>query len=249
MVKQFFLLCLMGLTTSLVHAEKINLKGSDGFDLYGDYKAASSHSSKGVLMLHQCNADRGMYIDLAAQLAESGFSSMSLDFRGFGESSTQEMSITAIRSKAKSREHYFELVEKAGLGSHRKNDVELAYQFLLEKLGDEASISVIGASCGGTQAVVLAQKHNLNSFIFFSSGMNDATIELFSNVSHVPALMIAAQKDEYTFKSLNKIFLAAESKKTRLLSYKGNGHGIPLFKQDPGLQDMMVEWFKQHSTD
>jgi dienelactone hydrolase len=246
MLRKLVLLIGLGLSATASQGVEIKLTGQDGFQLYGDYVAASHGQGKGVLMLHQCNADRSMYESLATQLAKSGISSMSLDFRGYGDSVTDEISIAAIREKASSREHYFEIQNQLGLGKNRSHDVELAYRYLLGKLDDNARISIIGASCGGTQAVLLAQKHKPQSFIFFSAGMNQETIELFDQVSDVPALIVTAQDDTNTFVSSNQIFLNANNEDTRLLSYKGEGHGIPLFKQDQNLESMMVIWFGQH---
>ena len=158
------LFCFMAFSS---HAAEIKLQGRDGFNLYGDYTASARPVSKGVLMLHQCNDDRSMYLGLAKLLAANGISSMSLDFRGYGDSITEELSITAIRSKATSRKHYFVLLQALGLGKHRADDVEIAYQYLVEKLGKEAQVSFIGASCGGHQAVILAQKFKPLSFVFF----------------------------------------------------------------------------------
>ena len=244
MIKNKLFVLGLGLVINTILADEVNLKGKDGFNLYGDFVEANVTSNKGVLMLHQCNADRSMYEDLAASLAKSGISSMSLDFRGYGDSTTDEVSFAAIRSKATSREHYMEMTNKVGIGAHRSDDVEIAYQYLLKKLGNHGNISLIGASCGGGQSIILAQKHKPESFIFFSSGMNQATIDQFKKVSDVPALIIVSQGDEYTFKSSNRIFLDAENQQSRLISYKGDAHGFPLFKQDPNLKAVMVEWFK-----
>jgi alpha-beta hydrolase superfamily lysophospholipase len=249
MFQKILITSLACLLIQAAQADIVNLKGKDGFKIYGDFvagKSASNNSSitKGVLMLHQCNADRSMYEGLAKQLSSSGISSMSLDFRGFGDSKVNGQSISDIRAKAKSRKHYFEMLDELGIGGHRPDDVEIAYQHLKMNLATDASISIIGASCGGTQAVLLAQKHRPDSFIFFSSAMNDETRELFNKMSDIPALFIAAQEDGNTFTSLSKAFLDAKSNDTRLVSYKGSGHGIPLFKQDRTLQSTMVEWFK-----
>ena len=244
MINRLILTLSISFAVFTAQAEEIKLSGKDGFSLYGDFISANKKSAKGVLMLHQCNAERSMYGGLAKRLSDSGINSLSLDFRGFGDSTTEEVSLAKLRKKATSREHYFEMVNKLGIGSHRSVDVEIAYQYLLAKLGSNAKISLIGASCGGVETVILAQKHKPESFIFFSSGMDDETVDLFNKVSDVPALIIASQGDEYTFKSSNKIFLNAKSPTTRLLSYKGNGHGIPLFKQDPYLESKMADWFE-----
>ena len=248
MFKQLLTVAIIGLSSSIALAEKVELKAHDGFSVFGDFTKSKTPSNKGVLMLHQCNAERSMYVDLAKGLSKAGISSMSLDFRGFGESIVEGQSIADFRAKAKSRKHYFEMLDKANIGMHREKDVEQAYQYLVGKLGDNASISIIGASCGGTQAVLLSQKHKPDSFIFFSSAMSDKTRGIFKEMSDVPALFIAAQEDGGTFTSLNKAFLDAKSDKTRMLSYKGNGHGLPLFKQDPSLKGMMIKWFGVNSA-
>ena len=243
-MKKIILIVTLFLTALSVHAEKIQLEGKDGFKIYGDYTAAKIMTHKGVIMLHQCNAERSMYQGLAQSLAANNISSMSLDFRGFGDSVTNEISLKALREKATSRENYFEMTNKLGIGTHRIDDVEIAYQYLLGKLGDQANISVIGASCGGAQALNLAKNHKMSSFIFFSSGMNERNSQLFHELSETPALIIAAQEDEFTFNSANEIFKGAKNDQSRLLLYKGAGHGLPLFKQDPNLENVMVEWFK-----
>ncbi|MCF6320098.1 MAG: alpha/beta hydrolase [Proteobacteria bacterium] len=222
---------LIVLYSATIHAKEVQLKGLDGFDIYIDYTAASNPGDNGVLMLHQCNADRSMYAGLAEKLAAEGISSVSLDFRGYGDSITDKIDTIKLKEKATSRKHYFEMQSKLGLGSHRQDDVEIAYQYLLNKLGKEVKIAFIGASCGGTQAVLLAQKHEPVSFIFFSAGMSQETQDLFTKVSAVPALMIASQGDTGTFESINTIFSTAQSDKTRMLSYKGKAHGRPLLFQ------------------
>lgn len=136
-------------------------------------------------------------------------------------------------------------LEKA-TGSHRVNDEEIAYQYLFAQLGDGAKVSVIGASYGGGQAMNLAKNHKLESFMFFSSGMNETNQKLFNELSVIPALIITAQDDEFTFKSANSIFENAKNNQSRLQLYKGNGHGLPLFKLDPSLENVMVEWYKLH---
>ncbi len=228
-------------------AETVRFTGKDDFIIYGDYtKASNRDSSKGVLMLHQCNNRRTMYDGLATSLAEAGFHSMSIDFRGFGESVTDEVSIENIREKATSREHFFEMFDKLALGKNRGTDVELAYNYLIAKLGSDAKVSVIGASCGGHEAIKLALKHEPESFIFFSSGMDEEVKGLFDQVSEVPALIIAAEGDTFTFESSNEIFLKAKNEDTRLLLYKGKDHGLPLFAKDPDLENLMVRWFQRH---
>lgn len=124
-------------------------------------------------------------------------------------------------------------------------DVNAAYKKLVEKVGRN-NIAFIGASCGGEQGIKLAKKYQPKSFIFFSAPMNEATVADFAKLSHIPAMIIAAQGDIPTFKSSNEIFLTAKNKETRLFSYKGKGHGEPLFELDLNLDKVMITRLKQY---
>lgn len=228
-----------------LYAEQIEIKAADGFILSANYEAAMQDSKKGVLMLHQCNADKTMYSDLAKSLGKANIHSLALDFRGYGESITDKFSREKMRASAKSKDDYYAQVRKVR-SDYWEADVIAAYETLAAKVGSD-NISFIGASCGGVESIKLAKKYNPKSFVFFSSGMNDDITTDFNQLSAIPALIIASQGDEYTFKSSNKIFLDAKNTKTRLLSYKGDGHGHPLFKQDTNLENIMVDWFVVNS--
>ncbi|MBV1910997.1 MAG: alpha/beta fold hydrolase [Kangiellaceae bacterium] len=227
-----------------VHAKEVTLKAEDGFVLSASYKSPQQPSKKGVLMLHQCNEEKGMYSELAELAASTGFHTLALDFRGYGKSVDDTYSLTKMRKKSLSRDDYFSNVRKMR-GDHWPSDVKIAYQYLSKKVGGD-NISFIGASCGGGQSLTLAKRFKPKSFTFFSSGMNDERIAQFVALSDTPALIIASQGDEYTFKSSKKIFDQAKNKQTRLHLYKGNGHGLPLFSQDQNLKNVMVDWFALH---
>jgi|GEM_PF-3284145 len=225
-------------------AEKIVLEAKDGFKLAASYVAADSPTKNGVLMLHQCNAHKGMYGKLAKSLAKQGVSSLALDFRSYGDSVTDEVSRKVFRENSKNRDEFVKKI--IAVREYWPDDVKIAYEYLVEKVGSH-SISFIGASCGGVQALKLAQQHKPNSFIFFSSGMDEENIQLFENVSDIPAMIIAAEGDTHTFKSSKVIYKRATTDKTKLKTYKGDGHGFPLFKKDPKLEQEMVDWFKANS--
>jgi len=228
-------------TTNLL-AEKIAIKTADKFNLVADYTASKVKSTRGVLMLHQCNADRTMYKDLAENLANNGIHSLALDYRGYGESVNEKYSLKKIKESATDENDYWTKVDLI-VEKFWQSDVQAAYEFLVKKTGSD-DISFIGASCGGTQSIQLAKKYKPRSFTFFSAGMTEKTISDFQELSDIPALVIASVDDKYTFKSSNIIFLGAKNNNSRMISYKGKAHGKPLFKQDQNLEHTMVEWFK-----
>ncbi len=237
LINMVLLLC----TTNIL-AEMMTIKTVDKFHLVADYTAANVKSTRGVLMLHQCNADRTMYKGLAENLAKNGIHSLALDYRGYGESVNDKYSLKKIRESAKDEKDYWAKVDLL-VKKFWQSDIKTAYKVLVEKTGS-SDISFIGASCGGTQSIQLAKKHKPKSFIFFSAGMTDKTISDFESLNEIPALIIASVGDKYTFKSSNTLFLGAKNSNSRMISYKGKGHGKPLFEHDENLENTMVEWFK-----
>jgi len=237
---RYFALLGLALISSLANAEQVEIVAKDNFKLVADY--LEGEKSAGVLMLHQCNADRQMYKSLAKALKAKGIHSLALDFRSHGDSVSKEYSRKELRKNAKSREEYYAASRKIR-EQYWEKDTKIAYEFLKQKVGSD-NISFIGASCGGVQSIYLAEKVKPKSFTFFSSGMSEPVIKKFVKQSEIPALIIAAQGDKYTYNSSKIIYEKAKSEDTRMLLYKGDGHGIPLFKQDPKLQESMVEWFE-----
>jgi pimeloyl-ACP methyl ester carboxylesterase len=77
----------------------VDLKSTDGTVLKATFFPASK-PGPGVLLLHQINRDRKSWDSMAAQLAAAGIHSLTLDFRGFGESGTRLENLSdAERSK------------------------------------------------------------------------------------------------------------------------------------------------------
>lgn len=246
MKKQIIYLLTIFFLSLNVSAERVTLNAKDGFQLVANFVDAGSNAKFGVLMLHQCNADKSMYSKLAKLLGEHSVTSLALDFRGFAGSTTPTFSRKLLRENSKSRKDFINKIKE--VNKFWQEDVELVYEYLATKIGSD-KISIIGASCGGYWAVKLAQKIKPQSLVIFSSGMDEKGMAAFNHVSDIPALIIAAQDDVYTFNSSNKIFLSAKSPQTRLYVYKGNGHGRSLFKHDPNLENIMVDWFLNRGLD
>ena len=103
---------------------------------------------------------------------------------------------------------------------------------------------MIGASCGGSQAITLAEKENISAISFFSSAQSDENIKRYkSSLSEKPTLIIAAEEDGRTYTSAQELFLTAQNPKSKFISYKGNTHGYPLYEIDHNLESTIVEWF------
>ncbi len=226
---------------------EMTLTGQDNFKLKTDYFQSKSEtkSNRAVLMLHQCNYNRSMYNNIGQQLAEQGIHALSLDFRGFGESVDDKFSVEKIRELPQEErgKHWQQM------SAHWPSDVKIAYNFLKQKLSSDGSIGVIGASCGGSQAITLAEKESVSAIGFFSSAQRDENIARYKeSLADKATLIIAAEDDGRTFTSAQQLFTTAKHKSTKLISYKGNGHGYPLYEVDKGLEGTIVNWFDSQLT-
>src|SRR6267142_2442044 len=72
-------------TTLLAEKKDVTIAVGDGFALKGSLYS-SGKAGPGILLLHQCNADRQIYDTLGNMLSAAGYNALTLDFRGFGGS-------------------------------------------------------------------------------------------------------------------------------------------------------------------
>lgn len=240
LIQVLITLILLTFTTLASHAKEITLTATKNTTLKADYFASNITSNRAVLMLHQCNYNRTMYDDIGKQLAKLGIHALSLDFRGFGGSVNAQYNIEHLAAlpRDEQRPAFRKMAEEWS------NDVQLAYDFLKNKAQGDKNIGVIGASCGGSQAIILAQNSPVKALSFLSSGQNKTYIERYqNNLASKPTLIIAAEEDGNTYTSAQAIFEVAAHKHSQLLSYKGAEHGYPLFKTDPHLAGNIVQWF------
>jgi dienelactone hydrolase len=225
-------------------ATEIDLTASDGFSLKSDYyqanKTENTTNNRAVLMLHQCNYNRTMYNDIGKQLAQRGIHALSIDFRGFGDSISNEFNVTTLRKLPKAERGQ----AWSKMSSHWPNDVQLAFNYLKQKVGNQGSVGIIGASCGGSQAIILAEKENINAIGFFSSSQRDENIARYDKaLGEQPTLIIASEDDGRTFTSAQQLFKTAKHPSSKMLSYKGSMHGYPLLDSDKQLTKTIVAWF------
>jgi dienelactone hydrolase len=220
-------------------ADELTLSTDKGFALKASYYESNKPSDKAVLLLHQCNYNRSMYNDIGQELSEQGIHALSLDFRGFGESTNDVFNVEKIQTLPREERR------KAwrAMSAHWPTDVQLAYNHLTSKLAGKGTVGVIGASCGGSQAITLTEKNPISAIGFFSSGQRDENIARYKKImAHKPTLIIASEGDTGTYESAQKLFKASTNESSKLIAYKGGDHGYPLLDRDNKLASYIVAW-------
>ena len=206
-----------------VTAAKVTIDSADGVKIIGTYLTTPKPNSPALLLLHQWQSDRHSYDDFAKQMHEKGFAVLSIDGRGFGESTRKAdgSTIAAGRSDAD---------VKAMLG-----DVEAAFNYLAKQQNvDATKIGIVGASYGSSLAIIYAADHpNVSAVALLSPGLDYfgkmPTEPAVKKYGDRPLLLVAANDDADSADAVKK--LAGDSNaKYQTKIYDKGGHGTALFR-------------------
>ncbi|MBZ0266628.1 alpha/beta fold hydrolase [bacterium] len=211
----------------------LGIATADGLELRATYYAAAG-PGPGVLLLHQCNGDRRAWTEVATAMAEGGMHVLAIDFRGFGESTNG--SNRAFRAQHQELWPQFD------------DDVERSLSFL-ESLPDVNAdrIGVMGASCGGSQALLTSLRNpEIRAVAFLSTNLpwiDRTEVDAFEANTRIAILSIAAVDDTDAASVERRMFAGSAHPDSRLILYKGDRHGVTLFEQDPDLPGVIAAWF------
>jgi dienelactone hydrolase len=212
----------------------IDLAASDGATLKATYFAAAK-PGPGVLLLHQCNRQRKVWDQLAQQLADAGINVLTLDLRGFGESSGTPM------DKMTPQEAQVQAEKWPG-------DIDAAFQYLVSQPGVKRDvIGVGGASCGVNDSIQTARRHpgEVKSLVLLSGGSDSAGRQFLRQAAELPVLAAVADDDEFraTVDVLPWIFSVSSNPGKKFVHYATGGHGSDMFAVHPELRGVIVDWY------
>jgi len=223
-----------GTSANISAEQKVTINSPDGLRIVGTLYPADKPNSPAVLLLHQWQSDRHSYDDFAKQMQSKGFAVLSIDGRGFGESTraADGMAVPAERSDS---------AVKTMLG-----DVDAAFEFLSrQKNVDPARVGIVGASYGSSLAIMYAAGDpKVKAVALLSPGLN-----YFGNMQTEPAvkkygdrplLLVAANDDKESADSVNQLKNASANAKIESKIYDKGGHGTSLLNAGLGLDDLLA---------
>lgn len=189
----------------------------------------------GVLLLHQCNSDRKSWDPLATELTNVGFHVVTVDYRGYGESGGDRISDPAQRRTV--------MTERWPL------DVEAVYAAMVgfgsSRGLDKSRMAVGGASCGVTQASILATKRNdIKALVLLSGQASEEGKAYLAKTNDVAVFGAAAEGDVNAAKGIDAAVSASKNPHKVLKIIKGSAHGVPMFNEAPDLLPAIVDWLK-----
>jgi alpha/beta superfamily hydrolase len=200
------------------HAQSadVSFKASDGFDLKGTFHPVA-RGGPAILLLHQCNADRRIYDQLATMLSVAGYNVLALDFR------------------QGSRDKWPGDVDAA-----------LSFLTSQSTVNGRA-LGVVGGSCGVNQAIHAARRHAAVRTLVLLSGGTDPEGENFvKDAARVPIFGVASEEDTDAAAAIRKVVGLSTNRESRVEMLKDAGHAASMFSKQPELQADIVIWFRSN---
>jgi dienelactone hydrolase len=211
----------------------VTVKSPDGITLKATYYSPGK-PGPGLMLLHQCNRDRGAWEPLAKSAAARGFHVMAMDYRGYGESQGDR----------------FESAQEQGpiIATKWPGDVDAAFAWFMAQPGvDKERIGAAGASCGVNQAVQLARRHpGVKTAVLLSGGVTADARMYLQQSPWMPVLASASLDDGTTVDDMRWILGWSRNSDSRFVEYTAAGHGTDMFAVEKGLEPLMLQWFETH---
>ena len=190
---------------------------ADGLHL--DARLFAADPDRLVILLHMYQVNQESWFGAARQIRDHGYSALTLDFRGYGDSDGDVEPADAVE------------------------DVRAALAFAQAR--GYAHVVLVGASMGGTAAIVTAASEPVDGLLTLSAPGQFRGLDADAAVRHldVPLAMIAASGDtssELTLKTFeDKAFVDARW----ALLVDGNAHGTALLDSS-GSARVMAKLFE-----
>ena len=235
-MKQLWLAAIVVLfltTPSIAEKKDITIPGADGFNLKGTLYL-SSKPGPGVLLLHQCNADRQIYDNLGTMLSTAGYNVLAFDFRGFGDS--------------KAGEYTDPTTQQQKIMDRMPADVDAALGFLTSQpVVNSRALGIVAGSCAVNEAVHASQRRPEIRTLVVLSGGTDAEGEAHIKTSpKLPIFGAASEEDTEPAAAVKKLVGVSPNRDSQVEMFKGAGHAASMFAKQPDLEADIVIWFRSN---
>ena len=219
---------------ALPEVQTVQIKAADGLTLVGDYYPVLTDSGQprpAVLLLHIIGSNRHSWLPLIPSLWDTGYSVLTVDLRGFGDTGG-EINWSAANT-----------------------DVQTWLDWLREQPEVRPdAISIIGASIGANLALIgCANDADCVTAIALSPGLIYYSLKPDINqLNKRSALLLASQNDHYSADSVKQMVSGANGDIGARI-YGGTAHGTHLFegsdKVREGLIAAIINWLDEHMPD
>jgi len=201
-------------------------------------------SDKGVVLLHQKGGTKKDYRDLQLKLANAGFTSIAVNYRGNENSGTLEDKHHYLKPDDSDNSIFQDLWKDAIAGK----------EFLIKEAHvDPDKIALVGGSIGSSTAVrTLAHDPNFQAVVLLSPGVKYIGIDIMEDLKKfpdIPTFITYATKAKNEDFSANMVKNMHPNPKNVVISPIpadfSQGHATNAFKFRPSLMDDIVSFIKK----
>ena len=229
------------LVKKITAANPVTFAVDDDFSLSGNFYLGDTLGA-GVLLLHDCSHSSKSYAVLGELLAEQDINALAIDFRGYGESTSELFSHKIMKHKVKNIVSY--QAEVAMLRSYWEKDVLYAYNYLRSKIGNEQPISIVASGCAVNEAVQIADKMRVNSFVILSPIMDYMEKENYKNLIDIPAYFVSSAHHSDSFLTAQELFSWNGDSRSTTQVFKGVNQGHTLLSRNKFLAKNLATWLR-----
>jgi pimeloyl-ACP methyl ester carboxylesterase len=170
-------------------------------------------------------SDQTSWFPFATTLAETGdYTVLTFDFRGYGESTGDKQ---------------FDRID---------TDLESAFEYMRDALSIE-EIFIIGASMGGTAALIAGERLSVAGIVSISSPSQFPPLDAEATVGGItaPKLFITSEDDVPAERSQEQFWELAQEPKEQVI-YEGDAHGTDIFDSPNGkaLEQRLLDFLEAH---
>lgn len=196
----------------------VQFRTSDGLTLTG---RLFGNGRVGVLLAHMLPADAASWYPTARRLARDGYLALAFNFRGYDGSQGTKSTASA------------------------PTDIKAARDLLVRS--GARSYAFVGASTGGTAAIVAAEAQDPLALVAISAPLRFAGLDAVLAAGRVqrPVLLLAAKDDQPAIQSLETFSRALPNPDTKV--FDGSAHGTNLLASHPEAVDAIVTFLERYA--
>lgn len=208
----------------------VTLKAPDGTELEATYYSPG-RPGPGLMLLHQCDADRTSWASLAGKAAERGYHVLALDYRGYGASGGERFDTFQEQQPI--------------IDGKWPGDIDAAFDWLAAQDGvDRNRIGAAGASCGVNQSLLLARRHpEVKTVVLLSGGSTPPAREYLRQTPGLPVFAAASRDDGDAVNMMKWLLGWSRNASNKFVEFEAAGHGTKMFDVERGLPPMILDWF------
>jgi pimeloyl-ACP methyl ester carboxylesterase len=209
-------------TTEPPKTVAVSFRTSDGLTICGDF--ADAKTDRGVVLLHQWNADASTWRPYLTAFVDKGISVLAIDARGYG------------RSEQQGNQRFAPTWD---IG----HDVAGAVELLQEK--GCKRIGIAGSSYGANNALLYAAAHpEVLAVALLSPGENYHGLKIAdaANQYKGKAFVLLSEGDRGVGRALDILRSGLGDRLTSIL-LKGDAHGTRMLEKEPDLVKQLVQFF------